>query len=214
MMMTTALKRRREDRDHDRVSGFTLIELLVSMAIFAMLLAVMMSVIIAMDNDMRKTQNVGNAALTGLRATQALDKELRYADWINSVGQGMAVPADPYLSFESLNGKDVSTCYQWRVHTGLLQQRSWVSGANLSTITTTSPSWQTITTGITNTTPFVVVPVPGPPQIPVVNPFQVQVDLVIAVGRHPAGHAETRLTITARNVASGPGSQQCNASNP
>ena len=55
------------------------------MSIFAILLAVMMSVILGMTKSMNKTQSIADAAAQGLRAPQALDKELRYADWVNPV---------------------------------------------------------------------------------------------------------------------------------
>src|SRR5450755_4686604 len=82
MTINAVLARRREQRARNE-RGFTLIELLVSMSIFAVLLAVMMSVILGMTKSMNKTQSIADAAAQGLRATQALDKQLRYADWVN-----------------------------------------------------------------------------------------------------------------------------------
>jgi prepilin-type N-terminal cleavage/methylation domain-containing protein len=204
--MMKRLRARRAALRRNENSGFTLIELLVAMSIFAVLLAVMMSVIVSMNSDMVKTQGVGDSAQRGLQASEALDKELRYADWINTPAYGVSNTTDRYISFESLNGTDNEMCYQWRLHTGgLLQQRSWVS-ANSTSVTTTSPAWTTVAIGVVNSAtvmPFTVTN----------NSTQVLVDLVLQSTARPVGHAETKLLITARNVASGPGSLKCNVTN-
>ena len=147
----SGLKRRREPRgigaspqncSHRDQDGFTLIELLVAMSIFAVLLAVMMSVVLAMNKNLNKTTSIGDASSQGLRATQAIDKQMRYADSVNTEATGAS--GDRYVSFEGLTNADVEECYQWRIHTGgFLQQRSWVStAANTAAVTGTSPGWQ------------------------------------------------------------------------
>src|SRR5450631_1623392 len=129
MAMKTLLARRRSHHTHDE-RGFSLIELLVSMTIFAVLLSVMMSVIIAMTKSSNKTQSVADAAAQGLRATQALDKELRYADWVNPTPTSPATSVSTTsISFEGLTNAGVVQCYQWHLTGGVLQQRSWTSAS-------------------------------------------------------------------------------------
>jgi prepilin-type N-terminal cleavage/methylation domain-containing protein len=204
------------DTSRENQDGFTLIELIVAMSIFAILLGVMMSVVIAMNKDLNKTTSVVDASSQGLRATQAIDKQLRYADFVNLQATGAS--GDRYVSFEGLTNAGVSECYQWRIHTGgLLQQRSWVSSAaNTTAVTATSPSWLTVATGVVNPTsspPFTMTTVGGGGGAG--SAFQqVVVDLVLQGRSSSVGHAETKLTITARNSNYLPGSTQCNAVTP
>ncbi len=209
--INTMLARRRERRSRND-QGFTLIELLVSMTIFAVLLAVMMSVILAMTKSMNKTQSVGDAAAQGLRATQALDKQLRYADWINpSVPSAPATISATSISFEGLTNAGVLQCYQWRLTGGLLQQRSWTSASTTASYpTASSPSWTTAATGVANTgsvPPFTVTA----RQTGAANTVfsQVAIDLVMVGKSQSVGHAETKLAITLRNSNYPPGSAQC-----
>ncbi|HEY8730037.1 MAG TPA: type II secretion system protein [Acidothermaceae bacterium] len=192
--------------------GFSLIELLVSMAIFAVLLSVMMSVIIAMTKSSNKTQSVADAAAQGLRATQALDKQLRYADWVNPTPTSPATSVSTTsISFEGLTNAGVVQCYQWHLTGGLLQQRSWTSASTTASYpTATSPTWTTVATGVANSgsvPPFTVTP--RPPTGTSADFSQVAVDLVMVGRSQSVGHAETKLVITARNSNYPPGSAQC-----
>jgi prepilin-type N-terminal cleavage/methylation domain-containing protein len=211
--LRTSLRANRTRRNSD---GFTLIELLVSMSIFAMLLGVMMSVVLAMNKDLNKTTSIADAASQGLRATQTLDKQMRYADSVNVQATGAS--GDRYVSFEGSTNTGLDECYQWRIHTGgLLQQRSWVSTtANTTAVTATSPTWQTVATGVVNPTtspPFTVTTQGGGGGAG--SAFQqVVFDLVLQGRSASVGHAETKLTITARNSNYPPGSPQCNAVTP
>ena len=221
--MMAVLARRRELRRRDS-DGFTLIELLVSMSIFAILLGVMMSVVIAMNKDLNKTQSIGDAAAQGLRATQALDKELRYADSVNVETTGTS--GDRYVSFEGLafnaaTNTSVLQCYQWRLHTGgFLQQRSWPSNAAATAaVTATSPTFTNVATGVVNpvttaTKPFTVVTLSGGGTSGSSGFQQVTVDLIVQGKSSSVGHAETKMAITARNSNYPPGSPQCNAVTP
>ena len=218
--MISLLRRRRESRrslqPHSGQDGFTLIELIVAMSIFAMLLAVMMSVVIAMNKNLNKTTSIADASSQGLRATQAIDKQMRYADSVNVEATGAS--GDRYVSFEGLTNTDASECYQWRIHTGgLLQQRSWVStAANTAAVTATSPAWLTVAIGVVNpvaSKPFTVTSV-GVGGGAGATFQQVVVDLVLQGRSSQVGHAETKLTIVARNSNYPPGSVQCNAVTP
>ena len=211
MSIFTLMARRRDQRARDD-HGFTLIELLVSMSIFAVLLAVMMSVILGMTKSMNKTQSIADAAAQGLRATQALDKELRYADWINpSTPTAPATISATSISFEGLTNAGVVQCYQWHLAGGLLQQRSWTSASTTASFpTATSPAWSTVATGVANTgsvPPFTVTVRPAGSASDVFS--QVAVDLVLVGKSQQVGHAETKVVITARNSNYPPGSSQC-----
>jgi len=211
MAIHTLLATRRDRRARDD-QGFTLIELLVSMSIFAVLLAVMMSVIVGMTKSMNKTQSIADASAQGLRATQALDKELRYADWINpSVPTLPATIAATSISFEGLTSAGVVQCYQWHLTGGVLQQRSWPSASTTASYpSATSPVWTTVATGVANTGSV-------PPFTLSIRPItatsgtfsQVAVDLVMVGKSQQVGHAETKVVITARNSNYPPGSAQC-----
>jgi prepilin-type N-terminal cleavage/methylation domain-containing protein len=211
MTIHTLLARRRDQRSRDD-HGFTLIELLVSMSIFAVLLAVMMSVIVGMTKSMNKTQSIADAASQGLRATQALDKELRYADWLNPLPTSPATSVSTTsISFESLNDVGVVMCYQWQLTAGKLQQRSWTSASTTTSFpTAASPGWSTVATGVANSVPvppFTVTPRPTNAASDVFS--QVSVDLVMVGKSQQVGHAETKVVITARNSNYPPGSSQC-----
>jgi prepilin-type N-terminal cleavage/methylation domain-containing protein len=211
MPINTLLARRRDQRSRND-QGFTVIELLVSMSIFAVLLAVMMSVILAMTKSMNKTQSIGDAAAQGLRATQALDKELRYADWVNPVPTLPATSiSTTSFSFEGLTNAGVVQCYQWHLTGGLLQQRSWTSASTTASYpTASSPGWTTVATGVANTgavPPFTLTPRPTGASNVVFS--QVAIDLVMVGKSQSVGHAETKLAITLRNSNYPPGSAQC-----
>src|SRR5665213_2294410 len=141
---------------------------------------------------------------------------MRYADFVNTETTGAS--GDRYVSFEGLTNTGASQCYQWRIHTGgLLQQRSWVStAANTAAATATSPGWQTVATGVVNplaSKPFTVTSV-GVGVAAGATFQQVVVDLVLQGRSSQVGHAETKLTIVARNSNYPPGSVQCNAVTP
>jgi prepilin-type N-terminal cleavage/methylation domain-containing protein len=211
MAMHTLLARRREQRSRDD-QGFTLIELLVSMSIFAVLLAVMMSVVLGMTKSMNKTQSIADAAAQGLRATQALDKELRYADWINPtpVAPAATITATS-ISFESLTDAGVVQCYQWQLTGGVLRQRTWTSASTTTSFpSASSPAWTTVATGGANSVsvpPFTLTPRPLNSANTVFS--AVAIDLVMVGKSQSVGHAETKLDITLRNSNYPPGSAQC-----
>jgi prepilin-type N-terminal cleavage/methylation domain-containing protein len=211
MAINTLLAQRRDKRARGD-EGFTLIELLVSMSIFVVLLAVMMSVVIGMTKSMNKTQSIADASAQGLRATQALDKQLRYADYVNPLPTSPATSTSTTsISFESLTNAGVLQCYQWKLVGTLLQQRSWTSASTTTTFpSASSPAWTTVATGVANTgaaPPFTVTPRPTNAANTVFS--QVAIDLVLVGNSQSVGHAETKLTVTLRNSNYPPGGTPC-----
>jgi type II secretory pathway pseudopilin PulG len=180
--------------------------------IFAVLLSVMMSVVLGMTKSMNKTQSVADAAAQGLRATQALDKEMRYADWVNPVATLPATSiSTTSISFEGLTNAGVVQCYQWHLTGGLLQQRSWTSASTTTSFpTASSPAWTTVATGVANTGPVPPFTVTARQAGATSTVFsQVAIDLVMVGKSQSVGHAETKLTVTLRNSNYPPGSAQC-----
>jgi prepilin-type N-terminal cleavage/methylation domain-containing protein len=175
-----------------RTAGFTLVELVVAMGLFAVLLAVLMSAIIGMIGNLRKTQGIADASGQARVAFDRLDRQLRYATAVN---RPVLVGQDWYLEFTTLDTAGQVGCRQWRVGgaTDLLQQRAW-TGAPV-----TPPSWAGVATGVVNNPAsqppftFVAADAQHPTQ-------QVTVDLVLTRGANPPGHAETRSTLVARNT--------------
>jgi prepilin-type N-terminal cleavage/methylation domain-containing protein len=218
--MAAFLKRRAQARHAHSDKGFTLIELLVSMSIFAVLLAVMMSVVVAMNNDVTKTTGVADAAAQGLRAVQALDKELRYGDAINTISTTPAASGDWYVSFEGISDAGASECFQWRLDTsGNLQQRSWISTtANTAAVTASSPAFTTVAVRVVYSAakaPFKLQSSTAGGGTAGSVPFsQLLVDLVLTSKSPPIGHAENKVLITARNSNYPPGSTRCLAVTP
>ena len=175
-----------------RTAGFTLVELVVAMGLFAVLLAVLMSAIIGMIGNLRKTQGIADASGQARVAFDRLDRQLRYATAVN---RPVLVGQDWYLDFATLNTSGQIECRQWRVEaaTELLQQRTWTVAQ------AAPPSWAGVATGVVNN------PASQPPFTFVAadaqNPTQqVTVDLVLTRGANPPGHAETRSTLVARNT--------------
>ena len=161
-----------------------------------------------MNSSMVKTQGIGDSARTGCGQPRSSTSSCATGTGSTRRRYGTTNTSDYYLSFEALNSTDTETCYQWRVHTGgLLQQRTG-SSANTGSVTTTSPAFSTVAIGVANPTNVL------PFTVSVLNPNQVLVDLILQSSGRPVGHAETKLTITARNIASGPGSTKCNVTNP
>jgi prepilin-type N-terminal cleavage/methylation domain-containing protein len=223
--MAAFIRRRARARHADSDKGFTLIELLVSMSIFAVLLAVMMSVVVAMNSSVSKTTGVADAAAQGLRAVQALDKEVRYGDWINAISPTPATSGDWYVSFEGVadntaTGAGMTECYQWRLDTaGNLQQRLWNPASTpTATVTATSPAFTTVAVRVVysaTTSPFALQFSTAGGGTAGSQPFrQLVVDLVLTSKARPIGHAENKVVITARNSNYPPGSPQCLAVTP
>jgi prepilin-type N-terminal cleavage/methylation domain-containing protein len=105
--------------------GYTLTELLVSMALFAILLALVAAATTTMFTSLRKqtgqTDNLDNSR----KVVQLLDKQVRYASAINTPVTGS--DGNLYVEWLSGNLNQQQTCYQWRwvVSGSQLQYRTW-----------------------------------------------------------------------------------------
>jgi hypothetical protein len=124
-------------------AGYTMVELVVTMSIFMVVVALMMAAVTTLSSTLRKTTNLADATTSSRNTFNRLDRQLRYATAINRPTQ---VGNDWYIEFSALNDGGVDLCHQWRLvsATDKLQQRAWTAG------TTTTPTWSTVTTGVTN----------------------------------------------------------------
>src|SRR5674536_356756 len=134
------------DRACLRTAGLTLVELVVAMGLYGVLRAVLMSAIIGMIGNLRKTQGIAGASGQARGAFDRLDRQLRYATAVN---RPVLVGQDWYLDFATLNTSGQIECRQWRVEaaTELLQQRTWPVG---TVAPATPPSWAGVATGVVN----------------------------------------------------------------
>lgn len=137
MMRLAALRRRHDD------SGYTLVELLVSMGVFAMLLGLIATATSMMVRDLTAQTGQTDNLDSSRKVVNLLDKQVRYANAINSPGTG--TDGALYVEWRSGNSGQTQSCTQWRwaPATNLLQYRAWklpFSGP--------APSWVTQSDGI------------------------------------------------------------------
>ncbi|GAB3135356.1 PulJ/GspJ family protein [Marisediminicola antarctica] len=115
----------------DRESGFTLIELMVAMGIFTVLVAILLLSVSQLARGTVRVQVTAQSTTEVLLVFQNLDRQIRYADAINTPGSGAS--GDRYVEFRtpaaSAPGR-VTTCTQWRLHKddGTIQSRRWTDG--------------------------------------------------------------------------------------
>ena len=128
----------------DEDSGFTLIELLVSITLLSILMALVTSAMLSMFSTTRKQQGVADAADANRAVLQRLDRDVRFANAVNTPGAG-ATAGSWYVEWRNGNTGQPQTCTQWRFAAGALQSRSWTEGSASATLT----SWSTLETGVT-----------------------------------------------------------------
>jgi prepilin-type N-terminal cleavage/methylation domain-containing protein len=177
----------RASREDD---GMTLAEMVVGMLIMSIFMAVFTGVIIAMSSTTNDVQAVTTSASDVNSAFITLDKIVRYADAITTVGQGAS--GDWYVELDSVDGStDVETCRQLRVDrtTRQLQQRTWT--ATGATTFTDLTDWTMLAGDITNGTAA-----SGSAD----QPFAVPTALTAAASSYQ------RLTVTVVATATGAGS--------
>ena len=89
-------------------------ELVVSMAIFAIIITVFLGGMMSMTSSTVRAQDVANAGDSVRLAFQMLDKQIRYAESINSPGVGGS--GAHYVEFLTSSQRDgeLPLCTQWR----------------------------------------------------------------------------------------------------
>ena len=148
--------KRRPDRGDE---GFSLIEIMVTMTIMSVVTAVTVGAITQIYRVFNKIENSSVARTQLAISFQRLDKEIRYATWLNPPGQ---VSGAWYLEFQippppTSTTPDQNECRQLILNNGILSLKSWklpkldtdppaiiptvapVLGSNLQTISGVQP---------------------------------------------------------------------------
>jgi type II secretory pathway pseudopilin PulG len=133
----------------------TLVEVVVSLVIMSIFMVIFTTGVVQMY---RSADNTEAAAVsqTQLSVTfTRLDREIRYASGLSRPG---LVGADWYVELQA-TGTGATTCTELRLvaATGVLQQRSWVSGAAPGS----GGGWAALASRVGGTAPFTVTPPDG-----------------------------------------------------
>ena len=125
---------RRTPRDTD--AGFTLIELMVAMLVFSIFLAIVVTSILGLTRSASRIQVAAVSSNQELAVFASLDRQIRYADGINTQGTGAV---NTYIEFRTPSDSTpthTTVCTQWRYDPTLqtIASRSWTDG-NLSSAT-------------------------------------------------------------------------------
>lgn len=178
-------------------AGMSLVELLVAMSVFAVLLAVVMTSVVATGRSAVRAQNTADTADDARRAFTIMDKQARYADAVNFPG---AAGGDYWVELRTISLTDETPrCVQWRYRTstGELQTRTWTEGAAPST-----GAWTTVlTTGARGAQgqPFGMVPTSSDRTLQ-------SLTVSLLDSRSGAGSSSLQTTFVARNSsAASPG---------
>lgn len=136
-----------DDRNPERDGGFTLIELLVGLGLMSVVMVMVLGGVIEVYSNVTRTDGVATTREQITTSFRRLDKDIRYASWIDPPGK---VNGNYYVEYNTPTG-----CRQLAYKSGVLTLASWNS-ANTNTPGTPS----TIATDLTltgTTDPFTVI---------------------------------------------------------
>ena len=176
-------------------SGTSLIELVVGMLVMGIFMTIFSGAIVSMAGTLNQVEAVTSSASQVNNAFLRLDKLVRYADAITTVGRSTAGGGDWYVELDfvdSVTAKE--TCTQLRVGGSKLQLRSWT--AVDPTTSTDESGWTTLASNIRDTDANGVL----------YEPFSIPVELTAA------STAFQRLTISLVAGTSGPSSDSTTSS--
>lgn len=139
--------RRWRERRPTGDAGTTLLELVVGMTIMSIFLAVFTGAIVLMTSTVNKVEAISVANSQTNNAFLALDKTVRYASAITTIGVS-PTSNDWYVEFDSTN-TSVDVCTQLRVDITArqLQKRTWVVPATGTPVAT---GWTPLASNVTN----------------------------------------------------------------
>lgn len=123
--------------------GTTLVELLVVMIIFTLVVGIVSTTVIVMYRQQVRQSAVGNNLDASRKLIQQLDRQVRYANAINTPGTG--TDGNFYVEWRSGNTGQQQTCTQWRhvVGTNRVESRTWLPPlAGTGAVTATAWSLQ------------------------------------------------------------------------
>jgi prepilin-type N-terminal cleavage/methylation domain-containing protein len=172
-------------------AGVSMIEVMVSMVIMSIFMAMFMGGILQVFATMYRGQSSSLAQSQVNQAFLRLDKEIRYAAGISTVG---VVSGDQYVEYLTTTG-GAATCTELRLDVvdEQLQYRTWDQGASPLAPT----PWVPLATGLTSTAPFTFTAADA-----TFNFQRLRLDLTSADGS--GGNAVTRrttITFTALNTS-------------
>jgi prepilin-type N-terminal cleavage/methylation domain-containing protein len=187
-------------RSNGNDGGYTLTELLVSMGIFALLLALVAAATTTMFKSLWKqtgqTDNLDNSR----KVIALLDKQVRYANAINTPGTGS--DGNFYVDWRSGNQNQQQTCYQWRLvlSSKQLQYRTWQPPL-FSGTTPAASSWVTVGTGVTApaSTPLFSI---TPPTSALTPSHEYLTISFVSTHGNPAKSTTNKVSLTGANTTS------------
>lgn len=178
--------------------GFTLVELIVAMTILVIFFAVFSNIATRVFSTTRRQQDRSASVDVSRNITEKLDRQVRYANAINT--PGVTSDGTQWVEWRSGSLNRQQTCYQWRVTpAGLAQYRSW-NPAYGGAATTASTVWTTAGYGAGRRGTDPVFSVAGNGSA---AQFRQQLTLSFQAGKD-AGRdgAATRISFTALNSSS------------
>jgi hypothetical protein len=131
--------------------GTSLAELLVGMTVMGIFMAIFTAAIVSMANTTTKVEAVTSSAAQVNNAFLRLDKLVRYANAVTSIGPSTGASGDWYVELDTVdNDAAVETCHQLRVDvsTQQLQLRTWT--ATGTTTYSSLSGWATLASNIRN----------------------------------------------------------------
>jgi prepilin-type N-terminal cleavage/methylation domain-containing protein len=127
--MTTAREQRRDE-------GFSLLEIMMSMTIMSIVMSITVGAIVQIYRTANRIENAALARAQLATSFARLDKEIRYATWVNSPGQ---VAGAWYVEFDvppqpPAKSDDPHECRQLALKNGALTLAGWKLAADGSTV--------------------------------------------------------------------------------
>ena len=99
-------------------AGFSLIELMVTMSLMSVIMLIVTGAIVEVYSDVNRADGLSTARDQIGNSFRRLDKELRYATWVNTPGQ---VGGAWYLEYATSS----TTCAQLAFQNGTLTRAEW-----------------------------------------------------------------------------------------
>ncbi|MDQ1545360.1 MAG: hypothetical protein QOH69_264 [Actinomycetota bacterium] len=111
-------------------TGFTLIELMIAMLVFSIFLAIVVTSIVGLTRSASRIQVAAVSSNQELAVFASLDRQIRYADGINTQGTGAV---NTYIEFRTpadSTPTHTTVCTQWRYDptARTIANRTWTDG--------------------------------------------------------------------------------------
>ena len=188
-------------------AGFTLVELMVSMVLLVVVSAVSLAAVNLMFKDVRLQQAQSDNLDGGRQALALLDRQVRYADFINT--PGTTADGSQWVEWRqgSTDPSDTPTCYQWRWDkpTGRMLFRSWHQ--LLDGPVDRVSAWNLRATGVAPLTvggvtrSIFALPNPTDPATGALKRTQLTVSFLSTHGSSSKIATDTQVTLTALNTS-------------